>query len=90
MLHNLKDPCVSGVLLLQGSLPAPLAGIIVGRDVLLVTGALVDRARKVSWASVTGRHLACTCSSHASCTLAAVIYWPFCHALQMHEKGTMH
>ncbi len=31
----------------QGSLPVPLAGIIIGRDVLLVGGALVDRARKV-------------------------------------------
>lgn len=32
----------------QGSLPVALAGIIIGRDVLLVTGAFVDRARKVS------------------------------------------
>ena len=35
------------VLCVQGSLPVALAGIIIGRDVLLVVGACVDRCRKV-------------------------------------------
>ncbi|BDA47473.1 probable cardiolipin synthase (CMP-forming) [Coccomyxa sp. Obi] len=39
--------CTVGALAQQGSLPVALAGIIIGRDVLLVTGAFVDRARKV-------------------------------------------
>ena len=33
--------------MLQGSLPMPLAGLIIGRDVLLVGGAFVHRAREV-------------------------------------------
>ena len=33
---------------LQGSLPVALAAIIIGRDILLVTGACVDRCRRVS------------------------------------------
>ena len=33
---------------MQGSLPVALAAIIIGRDVLLVTGACVDRCRRVS------------------------------------------
>ena len=32
---------------LQGSLPVALAAIIIGRDVLLVTGACVERCRRV-------------------------------------------
>lgn len=32
---------------MQGSLPVALAAIIIGRDVLLVTGACVDRCRRV-------------------------------------------
>ncbi|KAK9905827.1 hypothetical protein WJX75_007126 [Coccomyxa subellipsoidea] len=39
--------CTVGALAQQGSLPMALAGIIIGRDVLLVTGAVVDRVRKV-------------------------------------------
>ena len=41
---------------LQGSLPMPLAGLIIGRDVLLVGGAFVHRAREAR-----------ACSGIASC-----------------------
>ena len=41
VLHKHKLPCM------QGSLPVALAAIIIGRDVLLVTGACVDRCRRV-------------------------------------------
>ncbi|CAL8472090.1 g11632 [Coccomyxa elongata] len=44
--------CTVGALAQQGSLPVALASIIIGRDVLLVTGAFVDRARKVGWKRV--------------------------------------
>ena len=41
VLHEHKLLCV------QGALPVALAAIIIGRDVLLVTGACVDRCRRV-------------------------------------------
>ncbi|EIE23562.1 HSP20-domain-containing protein [Coccomyxa subellipsoidea C-169] len=39
--------CTVGALAQQGSLPVALASIIIGRDMLLVTGAFVDRVSKV-------------------------------------------
>ena len=44
-LHACCHGCLHVVL--QGSLPLPLAGLIIGRDVLLVGGAFVHRAREV-------------------------------------------
>lgn len=35
---------------LQGALPLPLVGVIVGRDVLLVVGAFFMRAKSLGWA----------------------------------------
>ncbi len=36
-------------LLIQGVLPGPVVGIIVGRDALLVTGAFAARAKSLGW-----------------------------------------
>ena len=50
----------------QGSLPVALAGIIIGRDVLLVVGACVDRCRKVRHLAPASEHLE-GLASHLSC-----------------------
>ena len=48
---------------MQGSLPVALAAIIIGRDVLLVTGACVDRCRRVCTASVLHAEVLGACIS---------------------------
>ncbi|CAK0787816.1 hypothetical protein CVIRNUC_011038 [Coccomyxa viridis] len=44
--------CTVGALAAEGSLPVALAAIIIGRDILLVTGACVDRCRRIGWRRV--------------------------------------
>ena len=66
------------VLCAQGSLPVALAGIIIGRDVLLVVGACVDRCRKVRYRAPSSEHVE-GLASHVSCIGKA---WQACQCMQ--------